>query len=265
MAKQPTLGFIFNTKKQGTKVFVDSLISRYNGVAPEAADILVPVGGDGSVLHVLPQSRGRIVYGLVPPDSESVGYTANRFDPDEDLQQAIAAALRYPVYPLDTRLQFFDGTETRLNVFNSASLVSDNGQAAKLDLTGNFNGVAQTLRLVGDGVAFSTLLGSTGLALSHGGPIMSPTQKGMIMTALGTGWPLGIRPVVATDDRDFFTVLSVLDDGDRPLRFNFDGRSIRPEQDNPIAGLNITISKKSWSTIAVKAGSFHPFKRLMIG
>ena len=196
MAHHPRLAFIFNPVVDSLRLMGEALARQYDGVAPDQADILVPLGGDGSVLFALKMAKGRTVYGLKAENSNSVAYTANNFDPAEDLYQAIKVSKKFQVSPLDAHIHYLDGTQKHHDVYNSINIVRDSGQAAMMDLAARFNGVAQTIRVVGDGVAFSTPLGSTGLAYSQGGPIMSLARPAIIFTGMGLGRPRGLNPII---------------------------------------------------------------------
>jgi NAD kinase len=262
-ALRPKLAFLFNPAVPDFKRLGEALHAQYDGVAHDVADILVPIGGDGSVLYALPLAKGRTVYGLVPAESSSIAYTANGHAHTDDLHDMIATAEKTPVYPLDVLITYADGTSERRNVFSSLSIERDAGQAALMDLTGHFNGASQTIRVMGDGVAFHTPMGSTGMGYSHGGPIVSPARPAIIFTGMGLGRPRGLNPIVAGEGEGF-SVDCIVSKGKRPLRLDMDGNTLRPSMENPVARVDVYISNQPAAQLAVKKGSFHPFKRMAL-
>lgn len=206
-------------------------------------------------------ARGRKVYGLVPQDSTSIAYTANPYDPQEDLLQVIEQTDLLPVHALDVTINYLDGTKRKIDVYSTLSINRDSGQAAMMDLTGRFNGAAQTVRVIGEGIAFSTPLGSTGQGYSNGGAIIGPALPAIIFTGIGLGRPRGMNPIVATG-ADSFSVQCIVSQGKRPLRIDYDGNSIRPVTDNPAVCVDIALNQTPGAMLVVRTGAFHPFKRL---
>src|SRR5688572_18991665 len=92
---------VYNSAIEEFRILGESLKARYNGVEDDQANTLLATGGDGSVLYALPMAKGRLVYGLVPKSSSSIAYTANVYDPAEDLLKTIAQSEKFPIYPLD--------------------------------------------------------------------------------------------------------------------------------------------------------------------
>jgi NAD+ kinase len=256
------LAFIFNPAIDVFRDFGNALAARYGAVPVEDADILVPVGGDGSVLCALPLAQGRKVYGIIPPGTTSVGYMANVFHTDDDLIATIAGSDSLHLHPVVADVAYTDGRTEQHHAFTTFAIERDAGQAAMMDLHGTFNGHAQSVRLVGDGVVFSTTIGSTGMGWSHHGPIITPDRPAMIMAGLGIGRPRGFSPVVSYG-HDFYTVDCIVSHGKRPLRLNVDGNAVRPAHtEAPLSTIKVTLAERAAAEIHVQKQAFHPFRRL---
>lgn len=256
------LSFLFNPQVGPFRDLGEALIERYSGVPVVEADVLVSIGGDGSVLYALARAHNRTVYGIVPKESNSIAYTVNAYDPDEDLHECIEKAEKIKIHPLDVQVTYVDGKKESYDVYNSVNLVRDAGQAALFNLTATFNGVSQTIeRAMGDGVAFSTPMGSTGLNYSLDGPILDYSLPAVIFTGMGIASPRGLKPIIGLKDEKFlFEAINT--NGKRPLRLDIDGETFRPSPDNPIAAMEVSINRNVYSTLAVRKDAFHPFKRL---
>lgn len=264
------LAFIYNAKIPEFSRLGRDLEQRYGATAVADADVLVPVGGDGSVLYGLNIANGRPVYGITPPGSTSVAYTANAYSPVEDLAAEIAQSERIPLFPLQTVLTYDNGSCEALEVFSVLSVERTSGQASMLELTATFNNSHASERIVGNGLAFSTALGSTGYAWSLGGPIMMPDTPAIIMNGIAVGRPRGFNPVVA-GLKDRFSVNCHISHTKRPVRLDIDGSTHGPASvPGVLAKIDLGLKDIPTACVAIRrdaylAGAFHPFRRLSVG
>src|SRR5262245_14519220 len=76
----------------------EGLSKRYGNAAPESADVIVPLGGDGFMLQTLHRfmTSGKPIYGM---HRGTVGFLMNEYSPD-DLQGRLAAARNTVIHPL---------------------------------------------------------------------------------------------------------------------------------------------------------------------
>jgi NAD+ kinase len=143
------------------------LVARYGGHAPDKADVVVALGGDGFMLQMLHDLDGtRPIYGM---HRGSVGFLMNEFD-DDDLKERLAKAERTVIHPLAMEAKDEDGRTHRAPAFNEVSLFRQSYQAAKLRLS--IDGKMRLAELVADGVLVATPAGSTAYNLSAHGPIL---------------------------------------------------------------------------------------------
>jgi len=151
------------------------LAARYQPVAPDKADVIVALGGDGFMLETLHQFRDRGVpfYGM---HRGSVGFLMNGYGPD-GLPERLERAVPVEVHPLEMRATDRAGTVHTAMAINEVSLVRQGRQAAKLKIT--VDNVPRLDELMADGVMVATPVGSTAYNLSAHGPIV-PLGAGIL-------------------------------------------------------------------------------------
>lgn len=144
------------------------LTRQYGNIAPEQADALVALGGDGLMLQTLHRhmNDGIPIYGM---NRGSVGFLMNEYHED-DLLGRLERAEISRIHPLTMVAQTGGGEVYKGLAINEVSLFRQTYQAAKLRIS-----VDETVRmneLVSDGVLVSTPAGSTAYNLSAHGPIL---------------------------------------------------------------------------------------------
>ncbi|MEJ2409756.1 MAG: NAD kinase [Novosphingobium sp.] len=140
-------------------------------VSPEDAEILVVLGGDGFLLHVLHEmlswDRIKPVYGM---NLGTVGFLMNGQHDHVPITRRITEAHRVPVRPLCMHATTQDGQEFSYYAINEVSLLRETRQTAKLEV--RINGRVRMEELAGDGILVATPVGSTAYNLSANGPIL---------------------------------------------------------------------------------------------
>ena len=146
----------------------DRLVGRYGNAAPETADVIVALGGDGLMLQTLHRFlQARIpIYGM---NRGSVGFLMNEYQEDE-LRARLIAAEASCIHPLSMVTTDRDGRVHRDLAINEVSLFRQTHQAAKIRI--EIDGKVRMEELVCDGVLVSTPAGSTAYNLSAYGPIL---------------------------------------------------------------------------------------------
>lgn len=162
----------------------------------EAVDVLIALGGDGTMLGVARDvgSRGTPILGV---NLGKLGFLAE-FAPDE-LQSALEHVLSGN-YIIEERL-VLEATTPALpgKILNAVNdVVVDKSRSARvIDIETYINGTfAVTYR--GDGLIISTPTGSTAYALSNGGPIVTPTAHVLGITPIAPHTLSG-RPLIVPD------------------------------------------------------------------
>jgi len=184
---------------------------------PPEADVVVAVGGDGTVLEavrlglaadvpVLGVNAGHMGF-LTQVEPEGAGealIALQAGDYDESRRMTIAACLpgREPV--------------TGLNDVVAEKTVSQH--VAKITVS---VGDERLVAYRADAVVVATPTGSTAYTFSAGGPLVDPELDALVVTAVAPhnlfSRPIVFRPTVR---------LTLTADGDRPARVNIDGRNL---------------------------------------
>ena len=140
----------------------------YPSVAPEEADVIVALGGDGFVLEALHRYMDTKIpiYGM---NRGTVGFLMNEYDEDsliERLEKADASKLK----PLRMQAWDINGDKHEALAINEVSLLRETRQAAKLKIL--IDGIERLDDMICDGALVSTPAGSTAYNLSAHGPII---------------------------------------------------------------------------------------------
>ena len=171
MSKQSfeKLAFVASTRPSA-KEAMQELISTYGNVAPEDADAIIPLGGDGFMLETLRRyfslvTTGLPVYGM---NKGHVGFLMNEYNPD-NLVERLQNATVTPVHPLSMKAEAAGGTYEDI-AFNEVSIFRQSQQAAHIQVS--VDNKVRLKHLVADGIMLSTPVGSTAYNLSAHGPVI---------------------------------------------------------------------------------------------
>ena len=175
----------------------------YEGVSLKNldADLLLVLGGDGSVLRAVRMMNTQVpVLGI---NQGHVGFLTDleRDNPDADLQALLESPLR-----LDSRMRLSiecNGRDCGA-ALNEAVIVT--ARPAKiLDFSVSVNGkVIDSFR--SDGLIISTPTGSTAYAMSAGGPIVDPAVEAMLLVPMSP-YMLSSRPYLLNSDAEVTVTL----------------------------------------------------------
>jgi len=145
-----------------------ALSARYGQVAPEAADVIVALGGDGFMLSSLyaTQQLSTPIYGM---NRGTVGFLLNEYT-DGDLHERLDAAEEVVLNPLQMHATCADGQKVKALAINEVSLFRSGPQAAKLRIS--IDDRVRMKELVCDGAMVATPAGSTAYNYSAHGPIL---------------------------------------------------------------------------------------------
>jgi NAD+ kinase len=189
-------------------------------VEPEEAQVLVVLGGDGTLLHAFHRYRdlGLPFYGV---NCGTRGFLLND-GPVEDLPARIAAARSHILHALALTAVDTQGKEHHSVAFNEVALIRSSAQSAWLRVV--VDGVERLGGFVGDGVLVSTPAGSTGYNLSAHGPIVPLGAALLALTPVSPCRPRRWRGALLPES----TVVEMenLDPPKRPLTATADAREI---------------------------------------
>ncbi len=151
------------------------LTRRYGQVAPEAAEVIVALGGDGFMLRTLHQHMHRdlSIFGM---NHGSVGFLMNAYK-IADLPHRLEVAETAILHPLRMIARDAAGHRQEALAINEVSLLRETRQAAKIRIS--IDGRVRLDELACDGVMVATPAGSTAYNLSAHGPII-PLNAGIL-------------------------------------------------------------------------------------
>lgn len=198
-----------------------ALSKRYGTLAPQDADVIVPLGGDGFMLQTLHRhgGLGKPVYGM---RLGTVGFLMNQYRID-GLDERIAQAEPAKLRPLEMVAVTESGASAGSLAYNDVSLLRQTRQAAHVCI--ELNGQTRVEELICDGVLVSTPAGSTAYNYSAGGPILPLGSKTLALTPIAAYRPRRWRGAVLKADTE--VCFRVLDPYKRPVSVTADSHEIR--------------------------------------
>ena len=216
----PRLAFVASAADKA-RAACAALQERYGAVAPDDADVIVALGGDGFMLRTLHAQLGRglPVYGM---KLGRIGFLMNLFQSD-DLPARIAAAHPALLHPLEMRVVQHDGSEVVALAFHEISLLRPTNQAAHIEVA--LNGEVKLANLICDGLLVATPAGSTAYNLSAHGPILPLDANVLALTPISPfrprRWRGALLPVAT------HVGLRTLEPGHRPVSATADFLEVR--------------------------------------
>lgn len=153
---------------------------RYSSVDQSQAEIIVALGGDGFMLHILQSTinKNLAVFGM---NYGSIGFLMN--NPGfENLENRIQKARKIQLHPLNMKVTTTQGMTYEALAINEVSLLRQTHQAAKIRVL--IDGIERLSEMVCDGVLVATPVGSTAYNLSAHGPIIPLRAKLLALTPI---------------------------------------------------------------------------------
>jgi NAD+ kinase len=196
-------------------------VARYGDHAPENAQVIVALGGDGFMLETLHANlrHGLPVYGM---NCGSVGFLMNNFSED-DLPGRLARAQAATLHPLHMHAVTQSGVVEEALALNEVSLLRQLRQAAKIRIT--VDGRVRLPELICDGVLISTPAGSTAYNLSAHGPIVPLSANLLPLTPISAFRPRRWRGALLPSNAD--VLFEVLEAQKRPVAAVADFTEVR--------------------------------------
>lgn len=197
-----------------------ALSERYGNFAPQDAEVIVALGGDGFMLRTLhdTQELSAAVYGM---NRGTIGFLMNEYSED-GLVERLMAAEQEILNPLSMRAMDRAGTLHEALAINEVSLLRAGPQAAKLRIT--VDGRLRLAELVCDGALVATPAGSTAYNYSAHGPILPVGADVLALTAIAAfrprRWRGALLPITSRVRFD------VIEAAKRPVRAGADSMSI---------------------------------------
>lgn len=226
-ATSPRLAFLASPAEDAQRLLAE-LAGHYGAHAPQDADVLVALGGDGFMLQTLHRhaSLGKPVYGL---KLGTVGFLMNHQRdgssemPGHGLIERIHAAEPAVLRPLEMVAQTESGATVGSLAYNEVSLLRQTRQAAHLRI--DLNGQTRLDELICDGVLVATPAGSTAYNFSAHGPILPLGANVIALTPIAAFRPRRWRGAVLKADTE--VRFRVLDPYKRPVSATADSHEVR--------------------------------------
>ena len=216
------------------------------GVAADgrSADVVVALGGDGTLLRAVHEYPGVPVLGF---RLGGLGYLASVGERDFADALAALAAGRYRVS--ERRLLQVGGRAALNDVVLTREM---SGHSARLDLEADGKLVT---RYMADGLIFATPTGSTAYSLAAGGPVLMPDSRSFVVTPLNPH-ALAVRPLVVSDEVSFTVTVRPRTAGNA-LRVGVyaDGENVGVLGD----GDRVTVSKSAATAKLVELEGYDPY------
>lgn len=195
----------------GAQDALAELQQHYKSVPPEEADVVVVLGGDGSMLRALHTylNSGKMLYGL---NRGTIGFLMNEFSV-EKLEERIQKAVSTFINPLVMEVTLPGGAVERAYALNEVSLLRQSYQAAKLQIS--VDDRVRLPELICDGIILATPQGSTAYNLSAHGPILPINAPLLALTPISPFRPRRWRGALLPNRAKL--TIDVLDPGRRPV------------------------------------------------
>lgn len=228
MSVEPRLALIVSDSPRA-QAGAAELRRSHDWVPPTEADVLVVVGGDGFLLHVLHEmldwDHMLPCYGL---NLGTVGFLMNgQHDSARPIGQRVAEAHPVSVRPLEMHVVDQQGKTFCYYAMNEVSLLRETRQTAKLEV--RINGKVRMEELAGDGILVSTPAGSTAYNLSAGGPILPLGSRMLALTPLSPFRPRRWKGAILPESAE--VEFRVREPRKRPVAAVADQKEVREVRD----------------------------------
>jgi len=217
---QPRIAFLAS-HDASAQTALEALVAQHHQHAPDDADVLVALGGDGFMLQTLHRhgGLGKPVYGM---KLGTVGFLMNHYR-DSGLLERLVIAEPAVLRPLEMLALTESGASVGSLAYNEVSLLRQTRQAAHLAI--DLNGKPRLDELICDGVMVATPAGSTAYNFSAHGPILPLGSSVIALTPIAAFRPRRWRGALlksATEVR-----FRVLDPYKRPVSATADSHEVR--------------------------------------
>ena len=205
---------------QSSKQVLEGL---YGKCTNQEADIIVALGGDGTMLDALHESvqsnLDKPIYGM---NRGSLGFLLNPYE-QENLIESIETAISVTIHPLKMEAITQDGETHEAVAFNEVSLMRETRQAARLEIS--INETIRLPELICDGIMVATPAGSTAYNLSAQGPILPIGANVLALTPISAFRPRRWKGALIREKSRF--EFKVFESEKRPVSVTADSTEIR--------------------------------------
>ena len=220
MSRFHDIAFVAGQSPEAREAY-DRLSADYGNAAPEKADVIVALGGDGLMLQTLHKfmTSGKPIYGM---HRGTVGFLMNDYA-RENLRARLDAAKETVIHPLLMRATGAGGKVLEHRAINEVSLFRQSAQAAHLRV--KVDGQERMAELIADGLLVATPAGSTAYNLSVQGPIIPINAPLLALTPISPFRPRRWRGALLPDKARI--TIEVLEAEKRPVAAVADHDEVR--------------------------------------
>jgi NAD+ kinase len=220
MAQKQKIGFAASSTAEA-KTAHARLTALYGDTPIDEADVIVALGGDGFMLHMLHSTMHlkAPVYGM---NCGTIGFLMNEYHED-DLLERVSGSVEEEINPLNMDAEGVDGKRHNALAINEVSLLRAGPQAAKLRIS--IDGKIRMEELVCDGALVCTPAGSTAYNYSANGPILPIGSDVLALTAMAAYRPRRWRGAILPKTSK--VRFDVLESDKRPVMADADSRFVR--------------------------------------
>lgn len=198
-----------------------ALKKQYEFVSLEEADVIIALGGDGFILHlihtIMPHKAS--IFGM---NRGTVGFLMNDFR-ENNLFERIYESSSVTLHPLRMTAETMDGQKIDALAINEVSLLRQTRQTAKIRIS--VDGKIRMEELFCDGILLATPAGSTAYNLSAHGPIIPMKAEIMAMTPISAFRPRRWKGALLPQSSE--VTIDVIDPEKRPVSAVADIREVR--------------------------------------
>ncbi len=177
--------FNYNPEDQRASDFAQKLKADLGDITPEDADLIVNIGGDGTVLYAFHELPNKPSFALKPPGSNSALFNGHHnIESAETLVEAFNAATPFAINALRGDVKMSDGRVNTIHAFQDINVRSFNAQAVLSDMSGE-SLPDEHKALMGRGYVVATPMGSTALNETCGGKVVPLGHNNIVVTIDG--------------------------------------------------------------------------------
>jgi NAD+ kinase len=184
-------------------------------------DLVVAVGGDGLILHLLHEYEANPlpIYGV---NYGTVGFLLNSLN-EGNFLEILENANEAIIHPLRMNVVDANGNKHSHIAINEVSLLRQSSQASKISIA--INGQKRLDCLTADGILVATSAGSTAYNLSAGGPIIPFGAKILALTPISPFRPRNWKGALLPSNSiiDF----EIIEEKSRPVSAMADSKEVK--------------------------------------
>ena len=211
----------FASEKPRAQKALEELKGKYGDHKASAADAIVVLGGDGTMLRALHADKDQEtpIFGM---NLGTLGFLLNPYELD-NLEERIEKANKFTIHPLRMEAVDKKGKAYSEIAYNEVSLLRGTHNSAKIKIF--VNDKERISELVCDGILVSTPVGSTAYNSSAGGPIIPLDANVLPVTPISAFRPRRWPGALVSNTCEI--KLEILKSVERPVSATADATEIR--------------------------------------